>query len=61
MRWVDLVREVFPDVTDETADYLLWEKTGFPLFWNEKDGDTPEECCRTQLKRYKQELQEVRK
>jgi len=48
--WNDLVREVFPDATDEQADYILWEHTGFPGFWNiPNEGNTPEECCRQQL------------
>jgi hypothetical protein len=29
--WVDLVREYFPDIAAEDAEYLLWEKTCFPL------------------------------
>jgi len=48
--WIDLVREYFPNISDEDADALLWEYTGFPCFWNiPKDGETPEECCRKQL------------
>lgn len=31
--WQDLVRQVFPKADDKTADYLLWEFTGFPQFW----------------------------
>jgi hypothetical protein len=57
--WLDLVREVFPDATDEEAGTLLWEQTGFPSFWNiPRDGATPEECCRTQLERFKTLLAE---
>ena len=48
--WIDLVREYFPNISDEGADALLWEYTGFPCFWNiPEDGETPEECCRKQL------------
>ena len=61
MTWLELVREYFPDATDEEADYILWEKTGFPGFWNiPEDGNTPEECCRKQLKELRQEIPDVR-
>lgn len=54
MTWIDLVREYFPEVTDEEADCILWGYTGFPGFWNiPEDGSTPEECCRKQLKELK--------
>ena len=57
MSWTDLVREYFPDATDEQAGYILWEKTGFPGFWNiPQDGDTPEACCRKQLQQFKDEI-----
>lgn len=49
--WRDVVRDVFPDVSDEECDGLLWEHTGFPCFWNVKDGETPADCARTQLRR----------
>jgi hypothetical protein len=56
MTWRDLVREYFPDATDKLADWILWEKTGFPGFWNiPADGDTPEACCRKQLAALKAE------
>ena len=29
--WLDLVREYFPTATDEQADQILWEHTGFPM------------------------------
>lgn len=31
MTWVDLVRQYFPEVGDLEADYILWEKTCFPM------------------------------
>jgi hypothetical protein len=34
------------------ADYVLYEHTGFPEFWNSEDGATPEECCRTQVRKF---------
>lgn len=55
----DVVREYFPDATTEQADFILWEKTGFPAFWNiGVDGDTPEACLRTQLKAFQEELKQ---
>ena len=48
----DVVREYFPDASDEAVDYILWSKTGAPAFWRiPLDGDTPEACLRTQLAR----------
>jgi hypothetical protein len=29
--WFDLIRIYFPNATDEYCDYILWEKTTFPL------------------------------
>lgn len=55
--WVELVREVFPDATDDEADYILWEHTGFPSFWNiPEEGETPEECCKFQLELLKERI-----
>lgn len=32
------------------ADWIIWEHTGYPVFWNiPRDGATPEECMRTQV------------
>ena len=58
MRWLDLVREYFPNITDEVADCILWEHTGFPSFWRlGEDNSTIEECCRKQLQEYKDKLE----
>jgi len=56
--WLDLVREYFPDATEEFAGYILWGETGYPEFWEiPEDGATPEECCRTQLQRFKARIE----
>lgn len=34
MTYLDLVRKYFPDADDKFADYVLWEKTTFPLVKN---------------------------
>jgi hypothetical protein len=54
LRWVDVARqELGADVSQDEADYILWNHTGFPHFWDVGvDGDTPEQCCRTQLRKY---------
>ena len=58
----DAVREYFPEATPEEADFILWEKTGFPCFWNiGVDGDTPEQCLRKQLQEFKDEIDHRRK
>ena len=49
---VDIVREYFPDATDDFAGYVLWNRTGWPRFWA---GD-PETCMRQQLQEYKAKL-----
>jgi hypothetical protein len=37
-------------VDDAMLDYIIFEHTGFPSFWDiPKDGATPEECLRKQL------------
>lgn len=40
-------------LSDNNLNYILWEYTGFPDFWAyRQDGNTPEECLRTQLHRH---------
>ena len=31
MAWLDYIKEFFPDVTEQQADFILWEKTAFPM------------------------------
>ena len=31
MTWRDLVRKYFPNASDTICDFILWEKTAFPL------------------------------
>ena len=59
MNWIDLVRKYFPNAADEEANDILWERTGFPCFWNiPEDEDTPEACCRKQLQEYKDSVKQ---
>ena len=47
----EIAREYFPDADDQTLEFVIWERTGFPGFWRIGiDGDTPEQCFRKQLK-----------
>jgi hypothetical protein len=31
MTWGDLVRKFFPNATDAICEFILWEKTAYPL------------------------------
>lgn len=53
-RPVDIVREYFPGVSNEEADGILWEFTGWPCFWE----GAPEESMREQLAELKAEQPE---
>jgi len=51
MTALEIAKEIFPDKSDEELDFIIWEKTGFPSFWNiPEEGKTPEECLRKQLR-----------
>lgn len=46
----EIATEIFPGKPDDFLEFVIWEKTGFPSFWNiPGDGATPEECFRKQL------------
>ncbi len=53
MTGIELVKEVFPEATDQEAGYILWNHTGFPEFFR---GDSAEAYFRQQLEEYKQNL-----
>jgi len=49
-----IIKEYFPDATSDECEFIAWEKTGYPCFWNiPEDGNTPEECFRYQVNRVK--------
>ena len=48
----DIVREYFPDATDQFVDYVLWERTGWPSFWQ----GNPVECLRGQVLDFREAL-----
>jgi len=53
----DTVREYFPDASNDDIEFIVWEKTGYPSFWNiPEDGKTAEECFRKQLQDFKNEI-----
>jgi len=31
MTWMDLVKKYFPNASEKECDFILWEKTAFPL------------------------------
>lgn len=38
---------------DKLVEHIIWEETGYPTFWSiPTDGNTWEECFRTQINRY---------
>jgi hypothetical protein len=45
--FADLVKEIFPDATDDFVEFTLWTHTGYPSFWLT---DNPEAECREQLR-----------
>lgn len=48
----DVVREFYPYAHDGDVGFILWNFTGYPGFWNiPEDGETPIECCRTQVRK----------
>ena len=54
MTWRELVKHYFPDVSDDLADHILWEYTGFPAFWiTNRHYPTPIARCRKQLRELK--------
>ena len=54
--FMDIVRSVLPECSDAEAGYVLHNETGYPVFWDDDDGDTELECCRTQVVRYRDQL-----
>ena len=48
----EVVKEYFPDATDDEVDFILCEKTGYPCFWGTMD---TEACLRKQLEELKKE------
>ena len=57
LSWTELVQGVALEfgvkLSNADADYVLYEETGFPDFWNiPEDGKDPAECAQTQLRRY---------
>lgn len=52
----EIAKEYFPNKSDDFIEFVIWEKTGAPCFWNiPEDGNTGEECFRKQLKEFKEE------
>jgi hypothetical protein len=52
----DVVREFFPDASDDDCGYLLWNHTGYPSFWGQGGRKTVAGSIRYSLRRMKQAL-----
>lgn len=49
----EIVREYFPDASDEEAKCILWSRTGYPCFWTQDDVEAE---LREQLQAFKDSL-----
>jgi len=50
----EIVKEYFPEADDDYIEFIIWNETSFPEFWNiPEDGWTAKQCLRTELRRYK--------
>lgn len=47
--FIDVVKEFFPEATDDEAMGILWNYTGYPSFWRGE----PNKCLREQLQHLK--------
>jgi hypothetical protein len=53
----DIVKEYFPEATEEEIGSILWGHTGFPDFWNiPQDGWTAGQCLRKQLSELREDV-----
>lgn len=48
-RPTDIVKEYFPDSSDDIAEDILWNRTGWPMFPDDSTGGSLEECLRREL------------
>jgi len=53
----EVVREYFPNASDDEVGFILWEKTGYPCFW---ETDNTETCLRKQLREFKEEVEDAK-
>jgi hypothetical protein len=52
------VRKIFPKISKAEIEFIVWEKTGYPLFFRKpEDGWTDLQCFRKQVMEYKDEIQ----
>lgn len=54
-----IAREVFPDETEESLEYIIWNRTGWPVFWP-AGFKTVGDAVRSQLKTYRRALKRLR-
>ncbi len=46
-----IVREFYPDASADDVGYLLWNETGWPCFWRDRD---IAKCIREDIGRFKE-------
>lgn len=49
----DEARKVFPTLSDRDITSIMWEHTGFPGFWDLRDGESNSDCFVRQLIQYR--------
>ncbi len=59
MTAIEVARTVFPDKTDQELDDIVWNRTGFPVFWPARFKTTVG-ALSAQLKAYKRAVQGLR-
>mgnify|MGYP001608225562 CR=1 FL=1 len=47
----EVVREYFPEATDDDIEHILWGQTGYPCFW---ETDDTEACLRKRLQEFRE-------
>lgn len=50
---LDIVREYFPQCSDDDLKHIAMAHTGFPVWWATEPGESNEDCFRRQLKQFK--------
>lgn len=56
---LEIAAEFFPDYSAKQLDDVLWERTGFPGFFDTSNGETPNEIFRRQLQEFKTALETI--
>lgn len=54
---LDIAKEYFPNEDQKVLEFILWEYTGYPSFFDPQKGETVEDVLRKQLKTYKESIE----